>query len=725
MMIFICQTVLCINNLLNNYPPPDTVIHPYLFYTSKDIPDLKQSTSTTHREHFEMLVKWADQFRFFNPIPPSSLPKNIDTMQVYCENGAAYIFNMSLLYILTEKSYYLDAAKKWLLAFGSYPADIKGNFCVGAYALAVAAGYDMLYNDLSDGERKHLSSHLAAIVRRGIQGTRTDWWAGIAINHDHWLPVTGLGIGSAALFYENPEAHNWLTFLLGMVKNDMTIAGDDGAWAEGTADWIYAMSMTYFFFDAYKRISGEDLFQTPMAKNAIPYRLYNWLTGNTYIYHHDSFVNGRYNVMGAVSGHLLFKLARENKDGHAQWLAMQEKEFDLEHLKENRAVKNDWHISKSSLVPALHSAGWNFLWYDPTILPVPPDDLPKHHYFPNQGLVIMRTGWTNDDIVCAFTCSPVGGHKAREAVLAGNKRLLSNYGHTHAQANSFDIFAYGRYLAVPPSYGRLESSSHNTLTINGAVQERRPQNEAHIVKADLKDEYCYVVGDATRCYPDSAGIKKWYRHIAFIKPDVIIIADEIITDKSYPLPTRWHLNYLPEAVAVIDSSKQEINIFNGSRLNARILHPSGIKFESKRLGWSARQVNAVIGENNSGRTDNNIVAVLSALKDSLSTPPESRLIKSEKVLGAVVDGEGQSKAAVLCMKSSKDDEQIPLTFELSAKNNLSCQIFSLKPGTAYNIKITTGRSGKKMILYKFFVEKGSQYITNEEGTLLLNLQKGK
>ncbi|NTV84256.1 MAG: DUF4962 domain-containing protein, partial [Bacteroidales bacterium] len=272
--------------------------HPYLFFTSKDIPVLKQAAASTHNEHFQLLVKWADLFRDFDPIHASSMPKNIDTMQVYCENGAAYIFNMSLLYTLTGDSVYFQAAKKWLSAFGSYPSDIRGNFCVGAYALAVAAGYDMLYQELTPIERDHLSNHLAAIIKRGIQGTRTDWWAGIAINHDHWLPVAGLGVGAVALFYENNQAFGWLTYLLGILKNDMKIAGDDGAWAEGTADWIYGMSMTYIFFDAYKRLTGENMFQSPMIKNASPYRLDNWLTKNTYIYHHDSFVNGRYNVMG-------------------------------------------------------------------------------------------------------------------------------------------------------------------------------------------------------------------------------------------------------------------------------------------------------------------------------------------------------------------------------------------------------------------------------------------
>lgn len=324
--------------------------HPYLYFTLADVPGLRQAASTTHKPYFDYLKTWADKFIGFNPLPLDSLPTNIDIMQVYCENSASYIVNMSLIYHLTGDTTYLRAAKKWLLAFGSYPADINGNYCIGAYAVAVASGYDMLYNELTTAEQTQLSQHLAAIVQRGMQGTSTDWWAGISLNHDHWLPITGLGVGAAALYYEAAEAPNWLTFFLNILNEDMNIVGDDGAWTEGTADWIYAMALTYVFFDVYKRVSGNDMFQSSMAKNAIDYRIYNWLPDNTYIYHHDSFANGRYNVMGSASCHLMHKLAHEHQDGHAQWLAGQEEILDLSYVTQNKTINSDWHISKNSLV---------------------------------------------------------------------------------------------------------------------------------------------------------------------------------------------------------------------------------------------------------------------------------------------------------------------------------------------------------------------------------------
>ena len=51
-------------------------------------------------------------------------------------------------------------------------------------------------------------------------------------------------------------------FSVNMMKNDMRIVGEDGAWTRAS-DWVYAMSQTYVLFDVNKRVTGEDLFQTP------------------------------------------------------------------------------------------------------------------------------------------------------------------------------------------------------------------------------------------------------------------------------------------------------------------------------------------------------------------------------------------------------------------------------------------------------------------------------
>ena len=698
--------------------------HPYLYFTQADVPKMRQAAATTHKAYFDNLKKWADKFVGFDPLPPTSLPGNIDTMQVYCENSASYIFDMSLTYQLTGDAAYLQAAKKWLLAFGDYPADINGNYCIGAYALAVASGYDILYNDLTPAQRSQLSQHLAAIVQRGIKGTTTDWWGGISLSHDHWMPVAGLGVGAAALYYENESGPKWLSFFVNMMKNDMRIVGEDGAWTEGASNWVYAMCQTYVLFDVNKRVTGEDLFQTPMAKNAIAYRIYNWLPDNTYIAHHDSFRDGRYNVMGGASSQLLHKQAHEQKDGHAQWLADQEEILDLSLLTQNKTIKSDWAVSKNSMVPMLHCVGWNFLWYDPTVAPTPPDDLPGYRCFANQGLYIMRTGWKKSDVVCAFTCAPVGGHGARKAVLAGNTALLANYGHVHAQANSFDIYCNCNDLAAPPSYGQVESNLHSTLTIEGAHQQRNPRYEANLLKTDRQPEYTYLVGDATACYPESIHLDRWRRHFAFLPPNIFIVGDELRVSETSTAnrPTQWHLDYDPDYTATVDSANQVIKVTGTSAvLNAKILYPSNLKYENAEIGWFAKQVSASISNLFAAGKEEQIVAVLAALPGVAADAPASRLVRGENAMGAVVDSGAASRAAVFCINGDAEADSLTRKFDLPGQTDTTCCLFSLRPNTGYDVAVSAQPGENGLTLYTFTVQKGRMRMTNAEGTLVIRL----
>src|SRR5207248_268579 len=43
--------------------------------------------------------------------------------------------------------------------------------------------------------------------------------------------------------------------------------------------------------------------------------------------------------------------------------------------------------------PASQCVAWNVLWYDPSVPPQPPSAPPRSHHFPNQDVVILRSGW--------------------------------------------------------------------------------------------------------------------------------------------------------------------------------------------------------------------------------------------------------------------------------------------------------------------------------------------
>jgi len=50
-----------------------------------------------------------------------------------------------------------------------------------------------------------------------------------------------------------------------------------------------------------------------------------------------------------------------------------------------------------------------------------------------------------------------------------------------------------------------------------------------------------VIGDAYNIYPDAAGLKKFLRHVIYLKPDIFIIIDELETKA--PSTFDWFLHY--------------------------------------------------------------------------------------------------------------------------------------------------------------------------------------
>jgi hypothetical protein len=738
--------------------------HPFLFFSSDDVPRLRESASSTRKPQFDRLQAWGRQFAAFEPLATAKLPDNRDVLQVYHENGAAYIFNMALLYHLTGEAPYLSAARKWLLAFCDYPADTGGNYSVGAYALAVAAGYDMLYPALSKAERIRARDHLAAIVDRGRKGTQTDWWAGLLVHHDHWLPAAGLCVGAAAIAAETPGGRERLQFLLDHFRRAIDAVGDDGSWTEGVGPANYTWCMAAICFDACKRVTGEDLFKLPVVRGYLSYRLCQWLPGpgdsplgDAYIAHHDSSPGGRYNVMGCASSHVLRKLAAELRDGRAQWLAGREEQVDTRMLTSAAPIPAQWATDRNRLQPALHAVGWDFLWYDPSVAPQPPGkDLPDHFVFPNQGLAVLRSGWEADDVVFTFTCAPMGGRRARELVLAGNKQLTSNMGHIHVLAGAFNLYAGGNYLAVGAGYGMRESNNESTLTIQAYDQRMDPKCDARLLRQEFGKDYAYLSGEAAECYPAEAGVARWVRHVAWLKPDVFVIGDELeqstksrdgeIAGKPLgpltgmpaarkgetPSPqTIWRMDYDPEHGndATLDEAAGVFRLANADAnkgsLQVQFLSPAKMALTKEIVrppgaNWIAfAQVRASAGDIFEASPRANILAVMSVLEKGAKAKIAAS-VESDSAFGAVVvDPIGGSRAVVFVRAISPAREGGPLTIRLTASFKLKCLVFGLPPDAAFDVRTSSKHPEGGPFFHTITIRKGAGARTSPAGTLVV------
>jgi hypothetical protein len=72
-----------------------------------------------------------------------------------------------------------------------------------------------------------------------------------------------------------------------------------------------------------------------------------------------------------------------------------------------------------------------------------------------------------------------------------------------------------------------------------------------IIKAENTPDYDYIIGDAQNIYRDP-NLTKFYRHFVYIKPDLILIADELEADTPSSDYFEWRLRTTHKRAQFID-----------------------------------------------------------------------------------------------------------------------------------------------------------------------------
>jgi hypothetical protein len=281
------------------------------------------------------------------------------------------------------------------------------------------------------------------------------------------------------------------------------------------------------FMALSRDLLGEDLYHHDWWMNTARYRLYLALPRNAWT-RQGSVVDiadcPRSNWYGP--DYMLRALAHEFQDGQAQWLADQVDQ------------------SKTSSPEAT----WlGLLWYDPDVKPVPPTGLPTLRHFTDMDIVSTRTGWSGNESLLVFKCGPYIGHKGVHEF-----SFDPGGGHVHPDANHFVLFGDGEWLIRDDGYRAKSTAQHNTLLVDGQGQTGegsmwfngasmlKPAAEPRVQTAHSTPAIDTIAGDATAAYPVGAGLKRYVRHLLFLKPDVLIVADDIETTRDADLELRFH-----------------------------------------------------------------------------------------------------------------------------------------------------------------------------------------
>jgi hypothetical protein len=537
----------------------------------------KAELRTTRKEHFTRLI---EQCRLYEGEVLSKEPP--PTSITYIGMAAA---NLSLAYLLTGQEHYLVEAKRWIFTAVDYEVwgygflvdvDLSASWML--YGLGLS--YDWIKDHLTPEERSLFLNKLILqgnkIFDYGEENKGNCWSTDYWQNHN-WINYSGLLTTACAIRSDYPEAEHWVSTIHSNFEKVFEYLPEDGSNYEGTGYWRYAMKFVLTAAELIRKDGGPNYFESDFLKNTFYFRLYqsapNWEENINFGDVHDR-----------RSSHSIcayYKIAAENNNGHAQWLA---------ELVRTKFLFRE--ASQSKIFPGiLPEAFLELIWYNPTIKQQSPEGLPLTKYFEDLGLVVMRSGWETDATHLSFKSSPPGGHKQWKLSWELNKKngwRTRSLTHYHVDFNHFTLLHKGAALAIDEGYNRTSKAEiHNLITVDGTgcigekiweegdlsdpvlfdlnckgihnVWRDVPESATASIEAfSEKDGYVYTSGESSRLYYPEMELTRNARHIINSQLGYFILLDELESDLAHIYTWRIH----SEKYA-ISRSEDHFEILNG------------------------------------------------------------------------------------------------------------------------------------------------------------------
>ncbi|PYS23156.1 MAG: hypothetical protein DMF72_10425 [Acidobacteria bacterium] len=537
-------------------------VHPRVYVTDKELAVLRVRAHTTHRELWQQALSHVRALNGDPPPPPAEARRQQNEVAIAIAEAA-------FIYKIEGDKKYLDAARKYMDAAVSY--DIWGyasnkpnvDLAAGHLLYGLGWGYDLLYHDLTDQERTRYRQKLIKQARLMADYFKPKSGKTYSYSQNHtFIPIAGLGIAAYALYDETPEAPGWAALSRAIYDRVLATYSQDGYYYEGFEYWIFSTPWLVHYLDAHAHATGEDLYDRPGFRLMHEYVAHSMLPNGDYVFDFGDIFEGpltrahkgdeypRTHPQGHFNTNynLLYRVAQRFQNGEAQGVAEWLKSF-------GQVNAEDF---------------WSLIWYDAKLKPAPIAKQERWHYFPDHEVVYWRSDWSKNATAFAFKCGPPEGHHTEPLLKQFPDWRLSS-GHAHPDANSFIIFARGKYLTGDSGYAGVPmTEQHNTLLINGKGQGK--EGEGHDAFADLSYELLnririsevkaekdrvIVRGDASAAYSPDLGLKKFEREFAYTLGGDFTITDEVETSKPVTLTLLLHAD---DRIQRVGDNRFSINI---------------------------------------------------------------------------------------------------------------------------------------------------------------------
>jgi hypothetical protein len=503
---------------------PASTCHPRLLTTPKELDHLRSRLGNPIES--KMLQHLVDHFE-------DSVKKCVIPVKGADLNDRSYsslLGPTALLYRLTNEEKYLKAAKKHTLALVRCAPKLikpKGDLPCSHALTALAWSYDFLHETWTNQEREEIVRFVTKLGTSFFSVTAAPlaYWSSVILQNHSQVAWTALAHAGMAFYQEIPEAREWAQWSHRIYRTIAWLQPPDGSNMEGPSYGGYGNERRVMHYEAARRCLGENLYgagekqarhwyQHLMLPDAKPDRnAFPWGDNPIHIDNH-----------GAT--HTLLAYARAFRDPRAQGLAL-----DLWR----RGVRSD---------PFL-----NLLMYDPSVSEASHSEEPLARHFEDLDLICARSSWKDKKATAvSFMCGPYQGHRVMS-------RADGDLGgaHCHADSNSLQYYSRGEFLLRDPGYEWLKHTDyHNTVLVDGLGQMGEGIKWFNVhrihhyrgwaeVRSFHQDEHVTSwVGDASKIYIPEAGLKRFHRHVAYIRPDLLIVLDDLEASKPRIFSQLWH-----------------------------------------------------------------------------------------------------------------------------------------------------------------------------------------
>ncbi len=461
---------------------------------------------------------------------------------------------LSTAYLITGDERFGREAVRWALEVAKWNPEGESSqnnlgdmYCLKAMSLA----YDSEYGLLSQAEKRQLLRGIKARAGRLFDGWINRLELKLASEHTWQYILYSATEAAVATLGELPESEKWLTYAYEVwLARAPTEGRSDGGWTVGASYLGIEAGSLIGIPTLFQNLTGINFFRSLFYQNSLYYLIYDLPPGSFSDGFGDSYERG-----GPRAAHIRFARAvgAQLGDPYASWYVheslqgmgkKERKSIEKISTKELEAGLdwNDLGLGKGRELPPLNG----------------PFALPQARAFRETGVVAMHTNLddTEHDLFVSFRSSPWG-----------------SYGHAHADQNTFNIVVAGERLFYSSGYKvgdqddhvlgwYKHTRGHNGILIDDKGQAYGTEGYGWIPRFLHSEQITYAVGDASKAYDPQAGLTRFRRHVALLRPSTVVVYDELSAD--HDAEWSWLLHSM-ERISV-EPDKQRLF---GSAANAR------------------------------------------------------------------------------------------------------------------------------------------------------------